>query len=117
MDKGRMRSEPTPAKVVDHCDRFERWNVLSGFAVEDSDMIQITEVSDLHLVPGPMNSEIGLFGENKDFVVPLDVKLNLGLASLPVDTSDGEVIDAVDLWRGDHGQIHHGFCESGETRV
>lgn len=80
-------------------------------------MIQITEVSDLHLVPGPMNSEIGLSGENKDFVVPLDVQLNLGLALLPVDTSDREVIDAVDLWRGDHGQIHHSFCESRETRV
>lgn len=78
-------------------------------------MIQITEVPGLHLVPGLMNSEIGLFGEHKDFVVPLDVQLNLGLASLPIDTSDGEVIDAVDLRRGDHGQIHHSSCKSGET--
>lgn len=93
-----MESECTSAKVVDHCNRLERGNLLSGFTVEDSNMIQITKVSGLSLlVPGLMHFKIWLLGENEDFVVSLDVQLNLGRAALSVDTRDGEVVDVGDL--------------------
>lgn len=34
-----MRSAPTSAKVVDHCDRLTWGNFLNGLTVEDSNMI------------------------------------------------------------------------------
>lgn len=109
-----MKSEPTSPKVVDHCDRLKWGNFLSGFTVEDTNMIQLTEVSGHRfLVSGLMHSKIWLFGEYEDFVVSLDVQLNLGGVALSVDTRDGEVIDLGDLCCGDHGQVDHSIWRTG----
>lgn len=113
-----MKSEPTSAKVVDHCDRLKRGNFLSGFTVEDSNMIQITKVSGLRLLdPGLMHFKMWLLGENEDLVVSLDVQINLGRAALSIDTRDGEVFDVGDLCGGDHGQVDHSICRTGHYLV
>lgn len=104
----------TSAKVVDHCNRLERGNLLSGFTVEDSNMIQITKVSGQGLLaPGLVHFKTWLLGENEDFVVSLDVQLNLGRTTLSIDTRDGELIDVVDLCCGDHCQVDHSICGTG----
>lgn len=110
-----MSGEPTFFKVVDHRDRLGRRGALSGIAVEDSNVIQVTEVSGLHpLVHGLVNFEIRRPGEDEDFAVSPDLQPPLHLTSLPVDARDGETADAGALRVGNHGQIHHGFCESEE---
>lgn len=110
-----MKSPPTSAKVIDHCDSLKRGNILSRFTVEDTDMVQLTEISGDRLpVLRLMHPKMWLFGENEDFVVPLDVQLNLGRAALSIDAGDGEVTDVGDLRCGDHGQVYHSICKTGQ---
>lgn len=109
-----MKSRPTSAEVVYHCDRLKWGSFLRRFTVEDSNMIQVTKVSGLRLlVQGFIHFKIWLLGKNEDFVVSLDVQINLGGAALSVDTGDVEAIDVGDLWRGDHGQVDHSICKTG----
>ena len=112
--EGRMRSEPTSAEVVDRRDLLERGNFLLGFAVEDADVFQVTEVSGRHLLdPGLVHIKVWLLGEHEDLVVPLDVQLDLGGAALSIDAINGEVVDVGGLCRGDHGQVDHCICGTG----
>lgn len=109
-----MESEPTSAKVVDHCDPLERGNLLLGLAVEDADVFQFTKVSGCHFLdPGLMHFKVWLLGEHEDLVVPTDVQLDLGGAALSIDTINGEVVDVGGLRRGDHGQVDHCICGTG----
>lgn len=103
-----MACEHTSSKVVDHCDRLEWGAVLPGLTVEDSNIVQITEISGLHLaVSGFGHFKIRLLGKFEDLVVSLDNQLNLVRASLSIDTRDREVIDASGLCCGDHRQVDH----------
>lgn len=109
-----MKSQPTTSKVIDHCGRLQWRDLLGGFTVEDTDMIQLTEVPGLRLLAPLVHFKIRLLGDNEDFVVFPDVQLDLGRAALSVDTRDGEVIDVGDLRCGDHGQVDHGICRTGK---
>lgn len=112
--KNSRKTEPTSPKIVDHCNHLKWRNFLSGFTVEDTNVIEIAEVSGYRLlVPGLMHFKIWFPGEYEDFVVSLDVQLNLGWAALSIDTRDAEVIDIGDLCCGDHCQIDHSPCKTG----
>lgn len=103
----------TSAKVVDHRDLVKRGNFLNGFTVEDANIVQLTEVCGHYfLTPGPVQLEIGFLGNYEDFVVSLDVQVNLGSVALTVDARDREGIDAGCLCCGDHGQVHHSICRT-----
>lgn len=88
---------------------------LSGFTVEDTNVIQVTELSGYYLfVLGFMHFKIWPLREYENFVVSLDVQPTIGQAALPIDTSDGEVTGVADLHCGDHGQVDHSICKTGD---
>lgn len=97
--------------VVDHCDRLQRGNFLSGLAVEDTDVVQVFELSG-HGLLGPQLVDLKIWhlGEHEDFVVPFNVQL--GRAALSVNTREGEVFDLRDLCCGDHGEVNHSIWKT-----
>ena len=92
-----MKSEHTSGKVVDHRDRLDGADFLSGLTVEDANVIQVTELSGPCLVSDLVHFKMRLLWEYEDFVVSLDVQLNAVGAALSIDTRDGELIDVGDL--------------------
>lgn len=115
---GNTKTERTSAEVVDHCDHLKGGNFLSGFTVKDTNIIKFPEISGHHLlVPGLMHFKIWHLGEYEDFVVSLDIQLDLGRAAFAIDTRDGEMIDIGDLCGGDHGQVDHSICKTGQSVI
>lgn len=88
---------------------------LSGFTVEDTHRIEVTELSGYDLlVPRPMQLKTWLFGKQEDLIVFSDIQIDIGGPAVSDDARNGEGLVVGDIGYRDHGQVNHGICRKGK---